>query len=998
MLPMLLCMLLCVASQGQPPRQPAKKLDMPLEDALTFVSVRTGVRFIYSKDLVRSTRLLIDTAGIMKMPVEQLLQRILPALGLSYKQVGDKYYSIVPATIPKAALSPVQPALPPAQSAQSSVITGTVTERKTGKPIPMVSVTLSPVAGTTVTDENGEYVFRNVPSLTVTISVEAINMTAGSRQVSIDHPGLYTQSFQLEENVLSLKEVQVVAREEENGGAASVISRSAIAHLQAASLADVMQLLPGELASNPDLSKVNKFTIRQVDPDNMGSLGTAVLINGIPLSNNANLQAPNTARGGANASFANTIGAGTDLRSITADNIESVEVIRGVPSVEYGDLTSGAILVKTRAGQTPLEIRARVNPRLNQAWIGKGLLLKNNGGALNLDFDYSRAYGDQRYEAGGYTRVTANALYSRQFFRKKKLNTTTGFTYSTNLDETKQDPDDQAQKLALRAQEHNFRWNTTGKWNLQSALSRQLNYTLSVNYSIQKGFQQQQTGGVTAPLITARKDTTMVAQYLPTEYLSRLWIDGRPLNLFAKLTDLLYVSTGPFKHRILLGAEWKMDANYGAGKTFDVNRPPNPSADGNATRPRKYSDIPALTQLTFYAEDNITAKVLDRPFSLQAGLRMDKVPSLGQVWSPRFNVSYRIAPSLTLRGGYGITAKTPTLLYLYPEPAYFDYINLNYYADNAAERLLIGTTRVFDTRSSRLRFAADHKKEISIDWKPDGRHRLTVTAFHERVRNGYNFSYTLNSVRVVSIDTFSIVSRPAGQPPVVRPSGTENRFATFFQPTNNQENINKGIEFDFDLGHSDLLRTSFILNGAWISSTTRNTYYTIQKNPAQDASQPDPDKVAIYPAGKGTGDQQLSSTLRMVHHIPALRMVATVSVQTLWISKNNYIGYDSLPLGYISRSDGGITWLDQQERQAVTRANRELFTNVSPEYYVTESWKPLWLFNLRMTKELGRHVVFAFYANNVFSSNPVQESNRWKGNYTRRNPDIFFGSELNIKF
>ncbi len=43
-----------------------------------------------------------------------------------------------------------------------------------------------------------------------------------------------------------------------------------------------------------------------------------------------------------------TAGRGVDLRTVSAGNIESMEVIRGIPSVEYGNLTSGVVIVKTR--------------------------------------------------------------------------------------------------------------------------------------------------------------------------------------------------------------------------------------------------------------------------------------------------------------------------------------------------------------------------------------------------------------------------------------------------------------------------------------------------------------------------------------------------------------------------------------------------------------------------------------------------------------------------
>ena len=49
-------------------------------------------------------------------------------------------------------------------------------------------------------------------------------------------------------------------------------------------------------------------------------------------------------------------------------------------------------------------------------------------------------------------------------------------------------------------------------------------------------------------------------------------------------------------------------------------------------------------------------------------MRYDHVSVAGGTFSPRVNASFDVIPHwLTIRGGYGITAKMPTLLYLYPE-------------------------------------------------------------------------------------------------------------------------------------------------------------------------------------------------------------------------------------------------------------------------------------------------------------------------------------------
>ena len=48
------------------------------------------------------------------------------------------------------------------------------------------------------------------------------------------------------------------------------------------------------------------------------------------------------------------------MRSISTDDIESVEVIRGIPSVEFGNLTSGVVNIKKK--EKPLRLQHVLKP------------------------------------------------------------------------------------------------------------------------------------------------------------------------------------------------------------------------------------------------------------------------------------------------------------------------------------------------------------------------------------------------------------------------------------------------------------------------------------------------------------------------------------------------------------------------------------------------------------------------------------------------------------
>lgn len=1005
----LLMLCFCTHARADTRTHNGDTVKISLAQALKKIEADYHVHFAYERALVQDLEVNYPAKGFQDVALAEALRRLLTPHALTFEAINKEYYTIIKvATAEKKtdtttlhAHSATDTSLAPLITVTTipgtslATLRGAVVNRLNGQPVEYAMVGLAGLGLFTMVDSKGHFEIGPIPEGTWPLQVQCANMVPYKKPITLT-PGTLTEvTIFMDENVLLLKEVNVVAQEGRTGAStSSTISQTAIEHLQATSLSDVLQLLPGAVATNPDFSGVSQASIRQVSADDVNSLGTALIINGAPVSNNANLQATNTASAGSNASFSTSSGSGVDMRQFTADNVESIEVIRGVPSVEYGDLTSGAIIVKTKSGEYPLHIKARINPTLKQAWVGKGFNLRRPGESLNVDLDYTHTYDDQRYTYIGYNRLTANALYARQFFEDKPLYTKTGFTYGMNLDEQKRDPDNPDEHSRYRAQDLAFRFNTSGKWSIHQRLARTVNYMASVNYTIQKGFQQSLVSGATFPLMTAMKDTTMVSSYADTEYISKLWIDGKPLNIFTKITDSFFGKMGKINYRMLAGAEWKMDANYGTGKTYDPEHPPSTTDGGIAARPRSYKDIPAMHQSSVYAEGNFFTKVQGRRINLQAGLRVDRISVVGTAWSPRTNLTYDVNDRLSIHAGYGIAAKAPTLLYLYPQKAYFDMKNLDWYAEAEAERLLIATTKVYNTENKDLTIARNVKQEAGFEWKLAEGKTLIVTGYHEKTKNGYSFNTTLNSVKITSLQTYEGTRNP-GTTPTVTEGEVKQIVTDYLVPTNDRLNTNQGIEFDVNLGRVDALRTSFVLNGAWMNSRSISTNYYIVK--LGGTSLTGPDKVAIFAPGRGKENERFNTSLRIIHNIPEARFVISLLAQTIWVNKNKYLHYQKIPVGYMERTTGDVVWLSEEERAQITSADTELYLSISDEYYVTESWRPSWLFNLRLTKEIGQHMGFSFFANNVFMSRALEESNRWSGSYSYRNESIFFGMELDIK-
>ncbi|MHC1689817.1 MAG: TonB-dependent receptor plug domain-containing protein [Bacteroidales bacterium] len=922
-------------------------------------------------------------------------------------------------------------------SAQSAVnnyaaLRGVVTEKGShSQAVEFATVQILPQGALTTTNSNGEFSFERLSPGKVNVRIQFLGMEAIDTSLILVAGKATQEHFYMNYSSFRLNEVSVVAQESKAGQAtASNISRQAMDHLQVTSVSDLLQLMPGGQIANPDLSVAKSFNIRNISGSvgkegtagtEMNSLGTAIYIDGSPLSNNANLQtlSPSISGGGASVSGGSSPNSGLDLRMLSTDNIESVEVIRGIPSVEYGDLTSGAVIIRSKAGKEPLNIRFKTDPRIYQMSAGKGFSLGEKAGNLNVSGDYAYSVSQPTESYKYYQRATAKVLYSNVF---KNLSSNTSLDFSLGKDTREKNPDDMRNQLASGSQDMGLRLNTNGTINVNKGWLNNIKYTLSGNYTDKHSYKEELLGNAFSAYSMSRTDGASLsnrpgqkvydingteltnipdsegsyyATYLPNEYFSKYDIYGKEVNLFAKVNATFSKRIGNISNRIVVGADYKIDGNLGDGKVYDLANPPFRSGDANSSpRPRKYSDIPFVSQLGVYLEENFNWQIGQRELTFQAGARYDNIESKS-ILSPRINISFDIIPSkLTIRGGYGINAKAPTLLYLYPENAYFDFVhfnNLNSSSVPAAEQLLLGSTKVYNTENKDLRIASNEKSEIGLDFKWN-KMRFSATAFNENLKNGYDMT---SQFKLVNYKEYEIGNVNPGSIPTLKEKSSNNIFISYSTPTNTGRSHNRGVEFDFDLGRFDAIRTSFVLNGAYIRSTNWDETYTYStlKNLNQLER-----NIGVYAAGNTKEERErLSTTLRATHNIPSIGFVITLTAQVNLLYKEwDNIGNDSMFVSYISRADGLMHAFDPAKKNDPEFSY--LFKSNDPRRFIGESWFPTVVFNLHLTKEIGKMLRASFFANNMFQSKPLYEKKRTPGSFVVINDKtpLFFGFELAV--
>ena len=919
-----------------------------------------------------------------------------------------------------------------AQSHEKGSISGKIHELdEKEKRIPLGYATLYfPDYGIgTTSDENGRFSMPNVPMGKARVQVMYVGKVTIDTLVNINRD--LTLDFTLQSENFNLKEVTVTATQNRAGrSTASNISRQAMDHLQATSLNDLLSLMPGGISQNSALNSSQQINIRQIashssHEEALNALGTAIIRDGAPISNNSNLSAMNpTVSGGASAmSGGASPSGGVDVRSISTENIESVEIIRGIPSVEYGDLTSGAVIVHTKAGREPLRVKAKANPNVYQISMGTGYELGKDKGALNVSADYAYNTNDPKATYQHYQRATGKVMYSNTFFHNQlRSNTSLDFMYGK--DTRDRNPDDESTQTTSEGRDVGFNLNTNGTWNINKGWLQNIRYVLSGNYTDKQSFFETAYGSASAPYSMTTTDGAILSNFkgqhifdaegnritnfgeedknhyaifLPSSYIGHYEIDSREVNAFAKLTATLFKQSGHVNNRILLGIDFKTDGNVGKGKTFDPTSPPlrNQTSKNSSYRPRPYKDIPFIHQFGAFAEENFAWNIGERELKMQAGIRFDHASVVGSVLSPRFNASFDLIPhTLTLSGGYGITSKIPTLLYLYPEKAYFEYVNINELANESIpenERLFMTTTKVYDTSNENLKVAKNHKAEIGLRLNI-GKVSASVTAFQERLKNGYSLDNTFSSFNSFSYKEYTRNENGdlvlASNLPVLN---------SYYTPTNNMNVQTQGIEFDVNVGRIDAIRTSFQLNGAWMRTQSWNNGYDFYDNSGTSASSRTP--VAIYEAGAVKSyRQQLATTLRATHNIPEIGFVVTLTTQAIWNQSNwKTFGNDTIPVGYISL-DNEVTMFPEGKYTSTEQLKADgydyMLQNPNHSHAIKETYSPYFCFNLNVTKEINDMFRVSFFANNMFRSYPRVESKRNPGTYISLNNRFFFGLEL----
>ncbi|TKG95740.1 TonB-dependent receptor [Puteibacter caeruleilacunae] len=891
---------------------------------------------------------------------------------------------------------------------------GVVKSEKNDEPVAFANVVLKEVNQWGITKNDGSFVINQIHEGQYILIVSCMGYEKLETPITIKGNVLNYQ-IRLMESMEDIDEVVVIAQESRQNGTSSLIKRDAIKHVQPSSFADIMELIPGGVSQKNGLTTMKLLHLR-VPTDvylyktTVGefnsSLGTSFVVDGVPLSNDASIQNVTGSYNEDYLYYRNTTGKGIDMRLIPTDDIESVEVIRGIPSVKYGDLTSGVIDIKRAYRVDPLRARIKANEGTKLFALGKGYRLGETE-ILNANIDYVDYKSDPRNPLVNYTRFTGSFRFSDvQKEGKNKHELKVSLDYTGSFDESKRDPEID-NKQRLKNSYNQVRLGSTLDWEPQDKdWLEMLSYSISGSYTFDRRRIQRSVSGGFTPIMTNRDAGEFYGEFLPFSYIGNLTVKNIPVHLYAMLSANLRLPFAGRIHNVLIGTEWEYDKNHGKGEIYDETRP----VYAGVGRPRKLNDIPSIQKFSVFAEEQVKIPVGRHVLTLQVGLRGAMAMNLSSeytmsdrfYWDPRTNLSWNF-PSfnvmdrkfeLTLNTGYGWQTKFPVLAHLYPDLSYVDRVQLNYYSSTRPElRRVQYKTWIIDNTNHNLKPNRNEKVELGFTLRSD-KVRMDIGAYYERLKDGYKM---LNSLNVLNYKLYDIESGPEVDeltgPPTVDMFNSEAKrdFLTSAKRGNGSKEIKKGVEYQIDLGEVDAIRSRVSVNGAWmyVDYDLSEGYYKGSSAIMEDEKYP---YIGYYTwSSKSKSYEQFNTNFRFDTNLKEMGLIFSTSLQCMWFKSMKYIPHNGMPDYYIDKNGNMFPYTEEHTKDPVLKF---LYDKPDPHEF-DERREPFAAdLNLTVSKTIGDNIDLSFYVNRILNYYPSYTQSN--GARVHRNVTPYFGMELKI--
>ncbi len=808
----------------------------------------------------------------------------------------------------------------------------------------------------------------------------------------------------LEENNLRIEEIELVGKKTKNSEI--ILKKEAIQNVQAFTALEVLEQLPGQSVSEFSLNSFKNIVFRTAEiaepsGESYGNkaFGTAIVINDIPVSNNENMQnwAPNSSgvfsnsfsqfsisNNNTNSTYTNA-GFGTDLRQIATENIEEIEIIQGIPSAKYGDLTSGLIKIKTKAGVTPFKTSVSFRDGTTQVNASKGFKISDNLGFINISTSYLNAKEDPKDILNEYNRIHLNTDWS--VFSKNTSNTLS-INLMTSLDDGREDPND-VNETYVENEEKSITISNRFNYAFQNKWIDKLNINTSFSYKNQYSLRRSlvNLGGTIVPVSLVSGISE--ALYTPVVYYATREIDGKPITFFGDIEiQKKWTSTKNWLHQFSAGVTLRYSDNIGEGRIGNPETADNQftlsdiNGNNNAGfRPYSFNEnLVAEKQYSAYLQNNITKHWQEDTFNMSLGLRWDNQNGYN-ILSPRIN-SYYKRNNLKFRAGFGLSSKAPSLNSLYTGQQYFDFIIGDFRTENY--NVAYVQTFVKEPQNLDLKPTKSLNSEIGFDYTWN-RINFSATGFYKKLYNGLTSLTVYNNV--IGND-YTIVDN-GNNAPTIEVTGEKEFIYEDLKTINGLTSEDYGIEFNINLPKVISSNIDVAINGLYVQTVSfdRSNIYTTSTIESEEAS------IGVFSNSFKTIQDLFRVSASISYHIPKVGLLFNFKTEHFLVNRTSFSDdFQKYPIAYLDQE------YNYFEIAETDRSNEQLYGHLFRNENTTVNDANIYHnIHLRVSKDFTNGFRIDFYANNFLNLQPTYVD--FNGDVVRiEATSLSFGMKLNYQF
>ncbi|MDQ8006588.1 MAG: TonB-dependent receptor [Pedobacter sp.] len=859
-------------------------------------------------------------------------------------------------------------------SAQFS-ISGKVLNRRNQEPVEFAIVAVPNNGLWANANAKGEFIIKNIPAGKVKLSVQYLGFVKREYEYTLDK-NLTGLILLMDEDNLTLSQVEITAKKGTDLATSFLMDRTALDHLQMLNVTDVSALLPGgktnrsiHLATTAE----QRFEINGANGERGNpTFGVGVEIDGVRLSNN----------GLRDQSASTTRVHGVDTKNISTSNIESVEIVTGLPSVEFGDVTNGMVKINTRKGISPYILELSTRPNTKQVALSKGLNLGGNNGVLNLNLDYTRSISNLASPFTDYKRNSLSANYNNTFNKKNGSPITFNFGITGNIGGYNSEADpDLFVNTYTKLNDNVLRANFSTKWLLNKSWITNLEASGTLNYNDKLSeTSNNKSAPASTPSIRTSTNGYHVGEIyennanapiilIPPGYWYEInYVDNKLINYNGKLKANWFKQYSNLSNNLMLGSEFSVSGNNGKGVYYDDIR------YAPTWREYRYDQESFVKNYAFYAEDLLSIPINHTILQLVAGIRSDITDINGSEyglvssWSPRLNAKYilwekanKVVSDFNVKLGWGKTVKLPGFDVLFATPTFRDILTFapgttasgeTFYAYYTMPR-----TRIFNPD---LKWQSNVQKEIAINMNIAG-NKLFITASQDKTSNPYTYQtdYTpffykltsqvnLEQSAIPSVNRIYTINKYTGIVTVTDKTGafpTETlSYADMYTFLSNTKYINGSavtrnrITWTVDFKKIEALKTTIRVDGNYYTyKGIEETLSAYMPNSTQMMANGKPYKyIGFFGGGANSANGEMSRSVDMnftaITHIPKLRLILSARLEASFykLSRN---------LSEINGKQRGIV-LDNRDAYTPSTQQTDIyggdrFVGLYPDYYVS---------------------------------------------------------------